>query len=77
MTLPEHEPAPAQETSTEQARWLHRLRNELNAVSMACAAAQALLAGGAVDAAQENLQRARNACERGASLLDQAPAALR
>ena len=60
-------------TTDDPARWLHRLRNELNTASMACAAAQAVLAGGAVAKAQENLERARGACARAAALLEQAP----
>lgn len=55
------------------ARWLHQLRNELNTVSMACAAADALLAGGAVELAADNMQRATKACARSAALLDEAP----
>ena len=66
--------APAgQAAAPDPARWIHRLRNELNTASMACAAAQAVLAGGAVAKAQENLERARGACARAAALLEQAP----
>lgn len=66
-------PAESAAAATDPARWLHRLRNELNTASMACAAAQAVLAGGAVAKAQENLERARGACARAAALLEQAP----
>ncbi|WP_206412431.1 hypothetical protein, partial [Lysobacter enzymogenes] len=68
-------PSPAQSpaAATDPARWLHRLRNELNTANMACAAAEAVLAGGAVAKAQENLERARGACARAAALLEQAP----
>ncbi|QQQ02770.1 hypothetical protein [Lysobacter enzymogenes] len=69
-------PAPAEQApapALDPARWIHRLRNELNTASMACAAAQAVLAGGAVVKAQENLERARGACARAAALLEQAP----
>ncbi|MGJ7900980.1 hypothetical protein [Lysobacter sp. 1R34A] len=57
----------------DHARWLHRLRNELNTANMACAAAQALLANGAIELAQENLRRAANAGARMAKVLDEAP----
>ncbi|SDY65505.1 hypothetical protein SAMN04487939_104277 [Lysobacter sp. yr284] len=65
--------ADAAAPALDPARWIHRLRNELNTASMACAAAQAVLAGGAVVKAQENLERARGACARAAALLEQAP----
>lgn len=65
--------ATAPAASDDPARWLHRLRNELNTVGMACAAAQAVLAGGSAERAQENLQRALAACARAAALLDRAP----
>lgn len=58
---------------SDYARWLHRLRNELNTANMACAAAQALLDNGAVELARENLRRAANACSRSAKVLDEAP----
>lgn len=60
-------------TTDDPTRWLHRLRNELNTVGMACAAAQAVLAGGSAERAQENLQRALAACARAAALLERAP----
>lgn len=60
-------------TPSDYARWLHRLRNEINTAHMACAAAQVLLDNGAVELARENLRRAANACSRSAKVLDEAP----
>ncbi|MFK3648592.1 hypothetical protein ACI2IY_09125 [Lysobacter enzymogenes] len=64
--------APAADAD-DPTRWLHRLRNELNTVSMACAAAEAVLDAGSADKAQTNLRRAQAACARAAALLAQAP----
>jgi hypothetical protein len=61
------------QAEVDHAQWMHRLRNELNTATMACAAAKALLATGAVELAEENLQRVGKACARTAALLDEAP----
>jgi predicted trehalose synthase len=58
----------------EFARWVHRLRNELNTVSMASAAAAGLYAAGDEPSARANLQRVQDACKRCSSLLAEPPA---
>lgn len=74
----EPEPAaqrgPAPEPS-EYARWLHRLRNEVNTVTMASAAASGLVEAGAADdpAVRDNLRRVRDACRRCSALLAEPP----
>ncbi|RDZ28566.1 hypothetical protein [Lysobacter silvisoli] len=57
----------------DYARWLHGLRNELSAVLMACAAADAVLASGDLESTRRNLRRAADACARGTELLRKAP----
>lgn len=61
---------------TEFARWLHRLRNEVNTVTMASAAAHRLIEAGAGDdpAVRDNLRRVRDACQRCSALLAEPPA---
>ena len=73
------EPAPGVRTApdpTEYARWLHRLRNEINTVTMASAAASGLVDAGAADdpAVRDNLRRVRDACQRCSALLAEPPA---
>lgn len=60
----------------EFARWLHRLRNEVNTVSMASAAASGLIEAGAAgdQAVRDNLRRVRDACRRCSALLAEPPA---
>lgn len=58
----------------EHARWRHRLRNELNTVTMANAAAVELLDHGAsIERVRENLMRAEAACRRCHALLQDSP----
>lgn len=68
-------PDPPASPEADFARWLHRLRNEVNTATMAAAAAAGLLDAGADQAARDNLQRAREACKRCSALLGEPPAA--
>ncbi|GHE43492.1 hypothetical protein ACFOED_10130 [Vulcaniibacterium thermophilum] len=56
-----------------RADWLHRLRNELNTIGLAAAAAQLLMERGDRVGTQDNLKRVRDACTRCARLLDEPP----
>lgn len=56
-----------------RADWLHSLRNELNTIGLATAAAQLLMERGDRIGAQDNLKRVREACGRCARLLDAPP----
>ncbi|HZH43991.1 MAG TPA: hypothetical protein VEY50_07930 [Lysobacter sp.] len=55
------------------AEWAHRLRNELNTIGLAAAAAQLLMERGDRIGAQDNLKRVREASARCARLLDDPP----
>lgn len=74
--MTEHPAAPS-DYEVEFARWLHMLRNELNTITMASAAASGLFDVGAGQPARENLQRAREACKRCSTLLADPPATRR
>ncbi|MBX9403158.1 hypothetical protein K4L06_17755 [Lysobacter sp. BMK333-48F3] len=69
----QHGPGP---DPAEFAHWLHRLRNEINTVTMASAAASGLVEAGAADdpAVRDNLRRVRDACRRCSALLAEPPA---
>ena len=55
-------------------RWRHGLRNELNIITMATAAALGLIDHGAsIEQVRENLVRATNACRRCHDLLQEWP----
>lgn len=56
-----------------RAEWLHHLRNELNTIGLATAAAQLLMERGDRIGAQDNLKRVREACSRCGRLLDNPP----
>lgn len=63
--------------SAEFRSWLHQLRNELNAITMANAVAAAMLnSGGGAEAEKvlrNNLGRVSEACRRCSTLLGEAP----
>ncbi|RPE76917.1 hypothetical protein [Vulcaniibacterium tengchongense] len=65
---------PSARADGEFRQWMHRLRNELNGVAMATAAAAALLdAGAPPEQVARNLGRAQDACRRCRDLLQDVP----